>query len=241
MLRLTTAFSLLVAAASVTASPLPDFPFINVTGQATLEVAPDKAQIRFVLRQTGATAEQATRAVYQQGESLLKFLQTQGLTEKALDAAQINKEALYKDYQDRTITGYEASQPITLTLTNLEQYVTVMDYLFTQPQIFSIHSSFDHSKREEFELTLSEKAGADARARANRLAAAQGVKLSTVFAITENAGFGNLAGDFGFGGGQVSYGRLEKMSADSGMAGALLAPKQITLQKSVNVIYKLNP
>jgi uncharacterized protein YggE len=127
MLRLTTAFSLLVAAASVTASPLPDFPFINVTGQATLEVAPDKAQIRFVLRQTGATAEQATRAVYQQGESLLKFLQAQGLTEKALDAAQINKEALYKDYQDRTITGYEASQPITLTLTNLEQYVTVMD------------------------------------------------------------------------------------------------------------------
>ena len=80
-----------------------------------------------------------------------------------------------------------------------------------------------------------------ARARATRLAAAQGVKLSTVFAITENAGFGNLAGDFGFGGGQVSYGRMEKMTADSGMAGALLAPKQITLQKSVNVIYKLNP
>ena len=73
------------------------------------------------------------------------------------------------------------------------------------------------------------------------LAGAQGVKISTVFAITEAGGWGQLAGDFGFGGGQVSFGRMEKMSADSGMAGALLAPKQITLQKSVNVIYKLNP
>lgn len=240
MLRLTTSIALLFSG-MLAASPLPDFPFVNVTGQATLEVAPDKAQIRFQLRQTGTTAEQATRGVYQQGEKLLAFLKSKGITEQALDAAQINKEALFKDYQDRTITGYEASQPITLTLDNLDQYVTIMDYLFTQPQIFSIHSRFDHSQREQFEMTLSEKAGADAKQRATMLAAAQGVKLSTVFAITESAGFGSLAGDFGFGGGQVSFGRMEKMAADSGMAGALLAPKQITLQKSINVIYKLNP
>lgn len=240
MLRLTTSIALLFSG-MVAASPLPDFPFVNVTGQATLEVAPDKAQIRFQLRQTGTTAEQATRGVYQQGEKLLTFLKSKGITEQALDAAQINKEALFKDYQDRTIIGYEASQPITLTLDNLEQYVTIMDYLFTQPQIFSIHSSFDHSQREQFEMTLSEKAGADAKQRATMLAAAQGAKLSTVFAITESGGFGNLAGDFGFGGGQVSFGRMEKMAADSAMAGALLAPKQITLQKSINVIYKLNP
>lgn len=240
MLRLTSSIALLFSG-MLAASPLPDFPFINVTGQATLDVAPDKAQIRFQLRQTGTTAEQATRGVYQQGEKLLDFLKSKGLTEQALDAAQINKEALFKDYQDRSIIGYEASQPITLTLDNLEHYVAIMDYLFTQPQIFSIHSSFDHSQREQLEITLSEKAGANAKQRATMLAAAQGVKLSSVFAITESGGFGNLAGDFGFGGGQVSFGRMEKMAADSGMAGALLAPKQITLQKSINVIYQLNP
>lgn len=240
MMRLTTSLALLFSSVAV-ASPLPDFPFINVTGHATLEVAPDKAQIRFQLRQTGTTAEQATRGVYQQGERLLTFIKSKGLTEKALDAAQISKEALFKDYQDRTIIGYEASQPITLTLDNLEHYVAIMDYLFTQPQIFSIHSGFDHSQREQFEMTLSEKAGADAKQRATMLAAAQGVKLSTVFAITESGSFGSLAGDFGFSGSQVSYGRMEKMVADSGSSGALLAPKQITLQKSINVIYKLNP
>ncbi len=240
MLRLTTTFALLFSGV-VAASPLPDFPFINVTGQATLEVAPDKAQIRFVIRQTGATAEQATRAVYQQGEQLLAFLSTKGLNEQDLEAAQINKEALYKDYQDRTITGYEASQPIVLTLKSLEHYVAVMDYLFTQPQIFSLHSSFDHSEREQYELKLSEKAGADAKKRATMLAAAQGVKLSTVFAITESGGFGRLAGDFGFGGGQASFGVLRKASAEMDTTGALIQPKQITLQKSVNVIYKITP
>lgn len=240
MLRLTTAIALLFSG-MVAASPLPDFPFINVTGQAIIDVVPDKAQIHFQLRQTGATAEQATRGVYQQGESLLTFLKSKGLTEQALDAAQINKEAQFKDYQDRTITGYEASQPIVLTLDDLEHYVAIMDYLFTQPQIFSIHSRFDHSQREQFEMTLSEKAGANAKQRATMLAAAQGVKLSTVYAITESGSFGSLASDYGFTDGQVSFGRMEKMSADSGMAGALLAPKQITLQKSINVIYKLNP
>lgn len=239
MLRLTTGIALLFSGV-VAASPLPDFPFINVTGQATLDVAPDKAQIRFVIRQTAATAEQATRAVYQQGEQLLAFLSTKGLSEKDLDAAQINKEAMYKDYQDRTITGYEASQPIVLTLTSLEHYVAVMDYLFTQPQIFSLFSSFDHSEREQYELQLSEKAGADAQRRAQQLAAAQGVKLNSVFAITEGAGFANLAGDFGFGGSQVSFGALRKAS-EMEATGALVQPRQITLQKSVNVIYKLKP
>ncbi|CAM5218677.1 hypothetical protein [Alishewanella longhuensis] len=63
MLRLTTSIALLFSGV-VAASPLPDFPFINVTGQATLEVAPDNAQIRFQLRQTGSTAEQSSRVVY---------------------------------------------------------------------------------------------------------------------------------------------------------------------------------
>lgn len=240
MLRLISSVVLLFSSV-VAASPLPDFPFVHVTGQAKLDVTPDKAQIRFLLRQTGTTAEQATRGVYQQGDKLLAFLQNKGLTAQVIDAAQISKEALFKDYQDRSIIGYEASQPITLTLENLEYYVAIMDYLFTQPQIFSIHSSFDHSQREQFELTLSEKAAANAKQRAARLAAAQGAQLSSVFAITEDGSFGGLAEDFGFGSAPVSFGRMEKMAADSGITGALLAPKHITLQKSVNVIYKLQP
>ena len=231
----------LTLSSAAQASPLPDFPFINVTGVAKLDVAPDKARIQFVLRHTAAKADAATEAVYKQGRDLMQFLAAQGVTEADIDAAQINKEALYKDYNDRTITGYEASQPITVTLNQLSNYIAVMDYLFKQPQIFSIQGSFDSNQREQHELKLSEQAGADARRRATHLAAAQGVKISSVFAISETSGWGNLAGDFGFGGGAVSFGALRKSAEMADSSSNLIVPKHIRLEKSVNVLYKIKP
>jgi uncharacterized protein YggE len=234
-----TAALALTLTGAVQASPLPDFPFINVTGAAKLEVAPDKARIQFVIRQTADKADAATEAVYKQGRDLMQFLAKQGITEADIDAAQINKEALFKDYNDRAITGYEASQPIVVTLNQLTNYVAVMDYLFKQPQIFSINGSFDSSQREQYEQQLSEKAGADARRRANSLAAAQGVKISSVFAISEASGWGAMAGDFGFGAGSVSYGAMRKADMAESSSSNLIVPKHIQLEKSVNVIYKI--
>lgn len=242
-MKLATCISVIsLAVSSLTiASPLPEFPFINVTGEARLEVAPDKARIQFVIRQTADTAEAATSAVYKQSNDLMQFLAANGVTDSDIDAAQINKEALYKDYNDRAITGYEASQPVAVTLNQLSNYVAIMDYLFKQPQIFSINGSFDSSQREQHELKLSEQAGSDARRRAEQLAAAQGVKISSVFAITEAGGWGQLAGDFGFAGNAVSFGALRKNAEMADSSVSLVLPQHITLQKSVNVIYKIKP
>lgn len=237
---ITAALALSVSGA-VHASPLPDFPFISVIGAAKMEVAPDKARVQFVIRQTADKAEAATEAVYQQGRDLMQFLATQGVAEADIDAAQINKEALYKDYNDRAITGYEASQPIVIKLNQLTNYVAIMDFLFKQPQIFFISGSFDSSQREQFEQQLSEKAGANARSKAKGLAAAQGVKIGTVFAISEASGWGGLAGDFGFGGGAVIYGAMRKADMAERVGNNLIVPKHIQLEKSVNVIYKITP
>lgn len=228
-------------AAEVAASPLPDFPFISVTGEAKLEIAPDKARIQFVIRHTAQTAAAATEAVYRQSSELMAFLAKQGISTDDVEAAQINKEAMYKDYNDRTITGYEASQPVTVTLQQLTNYVAVMDYLFKQPQIFSIHGSFDSSQRLQQERKLSELAGADAKQRAELLAGAQGVKISSVFAISEAGGWAQLPGDFGFGAGAVSYGSMRMSAEKADVSANLVLPRHITLNKSVNVIYKIAP
>jgi uncharacterized protein len=226
---------------AVAASPLPDFAFITVSGEASLEVVPDKARIQLMIRHTANTASTATEAVYLQGNELLQFLAAKGVAQTDIEAAQINKEALYKDYNDRSITGYEASQPLSLTLHSLDSYVAIMDYLFKQPHIFSIQSSFDSSQREQYELKLSEQAGTDARRRAEHLAAAQGVKVSSVFAITESGGWNNLAGEFGFSGAAVSYGMQHKAADMANASPSLVLPRHIKLQKSVNVIYKIAP
>lgn len=223
------------------ASPLPDFAFITVSGEAQLDVVPDKARVQLMIRHTANTADAATEAVYQQGHELLAFLASKGVAQSDIEAAQINKEALYKDYNDRSITGYEASQPVSLTLQDLANYVAIMDYLFKQPHIFSIQSSFDSTERQQLELKLSQQASKDARRRADYLAQAQGVKISSVFAVTESGGWGNLASDFGFSGGAVSYGALHKASAMESREPSLVLPRHIKLQKSVNVIYKITP
>lgn len=230
-----------LTAAKVAASPLPDFPFIAVTGEARLDIAPDKARIQFVIRHTAQTAAASTEAVYRQSAELMQFLAKQGVTTDDIEAAQINKEALHKDYNDRTITGYEASQPVTVTLKQLTNYVAVMDYLFKQPQIFSIHGSFDSSQRLQHERKLSELAGADAKQRAELLAGAQGVKISSVFAISEAGGWAQLPADFGFGPGAVSYGPMRMSAEKADVSANLVLPRHITLNKSVNVIYKITP
>lgn len=224
------------------ASPVPDFPFITVTGSATLGVEPDMAQIRLMIRANENTAEQATNAVYGQGNALLDYLKSKGVELNAIEAAQINKEATYQDYSSRTITGYSATQAVSVALATIEHYVEIMDYLFKQPNIFSIQGQFGSSKQASYEMELMAKAGADARNRAEQLSAAQGVSLHSVFAISEGSrNWGNLAGDFGFGGGGV-YGAQLRASAD-GMASvdksSLVLPKHIQLQQSVNVIYRL--
>lgn len=223
----------------VVASPVPDFPFITVTGSAQLEVEPDTAQLRLVIRATESTAEQATTAVYRQGNALLDFLKSKDVELDAIEAAQINKEATYQDYSSRTITGYSATQPVTVQLKSIEHFVDIMDYLFKQPNIFSIQSQFGSSKQADYETELMAKAGADARKRAEQLSAAQGVALHSVFAISEGSrNWGSLAGDFGFGGGAV-YGPQMRASADGMESSSLVMPKSIQLQQSVNVIYRL--
>ena len=226
------------------ASPVPDFPFITVTGSATLDVAPDLAQIRLMIRANENTAEQATTAVYQQGNAMLDYLKSKGIELDAIEAAQINKEATYQDYSSRTITGYSATQAVSIELATIEHYVEIMDYLFKQPNIFSIQGQFGSSRKEAYETELMAKAGADARKRAEQLSAAQGVSLHSVFAISEGSrNWGGLAGDFGFGGGGGVYGAQMRASADgmeSMNKSSLVMPKHIQLHQSVNVIYRLD-
>lgn len=226
---------------AIQASPVPDFPFVTVTGSAQMEVAPDSARITLVIRANAETADAATSAVYQQGRSLLSYLQSKGVDLGDIEAAQINKEATYQDYSSRVITGYAATQPVFVQLRSIEHYIDIMDHLFRQPAIFSIQGQFETSKKEQLEQELMAKAGADARQRAERLAKAQGAGIHSVFAISEGSrSWGSLSSDFGFGAGSGVYGVMRTASADMAES-SLVLPKHIRIQQSVNVIYRLEP
>ena len=238
---LLTAILILALPLSSQASPLPDFPFVTVTGTAEMEVAPDSARITLVIRANAETADAATSAVYQQGRSLLNYLASKGVDLADIEAAQINKEATYQDYSSRIITGYAATQPVVVQLRSLEHYVIVMDHLFRQPAIFSIQGQFETSQKQQLEQELMAKAGADARQRAERLARAQGAEIHSVFAINEgHRSWGNLGSDFGFGAGSGVYGVMRTASADRAESNLVL-PKHIRIQQSVQVLYRLQP
>lgn len=240
-MKLTTLISplLLLASATLAASSLPDFPFINVTGEAKLEVAPDKAQLQFVIRHSADTADKATATIYTQGRDLLAFLAAKGITEADIEASQIDKTPLYKDYNDRTIIGYEASQPITVTVNSLDIFPEVVNYLFTSDNVFSIRSSFDSSKRDSYEQELTVKAGQDATSRANNLAKALNVRIDSVYAISEDGGWNMLANNSGFIESGMVYAAMARSDKATDISGNLILPKHINLQKSVKVVYKL--
>ena len=102
--------------------------------------------------------------------------------------------------------------------------------------VLGVTADFDRSDREKVEAELVGKAGLDAKAQAERMAAGFGVPLGQVFAISMQ-GFRNIGAKFGLAPGS-GYLRTALHRSPSKQE-ALFIPSTITLKSSVTAIYRL--
>ena len=203
-------------------------PAISVTGEATVSVPPDQAQIDGGVTSDAKTAREASEANNAAMGKVLLALKGAGIEEKDTQTSRLSLQPQYAPNRSGSspITGYRASNRVTIRLRDVTKVANVIDVLVGAGANDIGGINFTVSQPSKHLDEAREKAVADARRKAEIFARAAGVTLGEPLSISEE---GAPAPMF--------RGKLAAPMA----AGAPVAQGEETLSVSVNVSWAIKP
>jgi uncharacterized protein YggE len=218
-----TVLCLAATRAAATAQGFPrDIPGITATGRATLIAHADRYAIDVVIAPSSPSGDDLDRA----GAALVDALRSVGIRD-ASSAAFFDPAG---QQTDREISGNLAN-PTTESLANIARIVTSTLAVFPASTLRRLSGSPGLSDCADVEGRLHAAAVKDARARAERLAAAAGVTLGEVPTIITPGGLPNYA--------FPCAPSRDATHAESIAAGALPVDGNVTFGLFVNVTYPI--
>jgi uncharacterized protein YggE len=199
---------------------------ISVTGEATVSVAPDQAQIDAGVTSEAKTAKEASDANNSAMGKVLLALKGAGLEEKDYQTSRLSLQPQYAPNRTgpSAIVGYRASNRVTIRLRDVTKVASVIDTLVGAGANEIGGINFMVSQASKLLDDAREQAVADARRKAEIYAKAAGVTLGAPLSISEE---GNAP--------PMPY---RKMSAGVA-ASAPVAQGEETLQVTVNVSWAI--
>lgn len=220
----------------------PNFPFILVNGDASIDVKPDRAKITFNIVEFDKDPKVATTAVSQRGSEIIKAAGGFGVSKDQVTSTAIQKEvrrARDQNYAALEIQGYEVSQQFTIELRDTSQYSALADKLLTLKNVANLNTEFDVSNRDEITSKLVETACRNAKKKAGDLAKGLDVKLGKPFAVTQDADFSSLTAAF-WAPGETGPAGFAKSAMQASDTSNMFVPKTINIRKLVNVVYRMD-
>jgi uncharacterized protein len=167
---------------------------VQVTGMATLQVAPDVADVQMTLSIEEPTPRAATAALRSRQAKLLPALRTAGVAADELRVSQIALQPVYAPYGDGRIRGYEASVTVTASLRNFDRIADVMDAA-AEVGVARMSTRFRSTELETRKKEVRGMALEAARDKAEQMAGAVSASLSRALLVTETpSGAGWLYG-----------------------------------------------
>jgi uncharacterized protein YggE len=220
----------------------PNFPFIVVNGEASIDVKPDRAKITFNIVEFDKDPKVASTAVSQRGGEIIKAAAEFGVGKDQITSTAVQKEARRardQNYAALEILGYEVSQNFAIELKDTSRYPALADKLLTLKNVASLNSEFDVSNRDEITSTLVKTACESAKKKAGDLAAGLDVKLGKPFAVTQDSDFSSFTAAFWVPNEArpMAFAKAEMRASDS---SNMFVPKTINITKHVNVVYKID-
>lgn len=235
---------LFCTALTLHASPLPDFPFVTVTGESTKKVAPDSATIQLQVLVFEKRANTAQTSLDKTTAKLLQVLQKNDIAPTSISSDEVNKRTKRsrdnRSYEELEILGYELSRHFTIELDDLKKYPTLSTDLLKLDNVVGVSSQFDVTNRQDIEVELIAEAGQKARTKAQLMASGLGVKLGSVFAMNDTGSFQSFFATFGLESQSYSYARGEKLASTRAGNQSSFIPEFIQISKRINVVYKLD-
>jgi uncharacterized protein len=224
--------ALAVAAATWLAAPamaqVPP-PAISVTGEATVSVPPDQAQIDGGVTSDAKTAREASDANNAAMGKVLLALKGAGIDEKDYQTSRLSLQPQYAPNRSgpSPVVGYRASNRVTVKLRDVAKVANIVDVLVGAGANELGGINFLVSQASKLLDDAREKAIADARRKAEIYAKAAGVALGEPLNISEEGGSGPPV-------------FRSKMAAPMA-ASAPVAQGEETLSVSVSVSWAIKP
>ena len=225
-------FALVVATAALLAAPAVAQPVppaaISVTGEASVSVPPDLAQVDGGVTSDGKTAREASDTNNAAMGKVLLALKGAGIDEKDFQTSRLSLQPQYAPNRSgpSPVVGYRASNRVTIRVRDITKVANVIDVLVGAGANEVGGINFMVSQASKLLDDAREKAVADARRKADIYAKAAGVTLGEPLSISEE-------------GSSVPLYR-GKMAAPMA-AGAQVAQGEETLSVTVSVTWAIKP
>jgi uncharacterized protein YggE len=219
--------SVFAAALMATPALADDFPAaISVSGEATVSVAPDLAQIDAGVASDAKTAKEASDANNAAMGKVLLALKGAGIAEKDYQTSRLSLQPQYgqnKSTGASPVVGFRASNRVTVKIRDVTKVAGLIDTLVSAGANDIGNISFEVTQASKLLDDAREQAVADARRKAEVYAKATGVTLGAPLSVSE-------------GGGPVP---LFKPRMAPMAAPAAVAPGEETLSVTVNVSWAI--
>ena len=224
-----------------TASPVPDYAFVHVTGSAFTAILPDIATLDFEIVAVDADPA-AARAVLETRVGEIRALM-QHLSLDPEDAVVREVRQTVRKGEQSPAGGpmYELRCDVKIKVRNVTSWPALAGGLFGKPNLDGFASSFDSSTMDKTVDELVTQAVLDARRRAEVIAAAGGRRLGAMTGATPDA-IKNLSTAMGL---QRDEFRMPRRAgaqeAQNGVQDRdqLMSIQAIKLQQPVDVIFRL--
>ena len=219
------------------ASSLPDYPFIFQTGTAQVEVSPDIAVMDITVASRGADAAKTLGVVNAGVAEVFQLLGKAKIAQADTQASEIMRTLDYSSREKRDAPPtYVINRNLRVWVRDLAAWSPLVSELAAMKNITRLDTDFRTSAYDTLVADLELKAARDAETKAARIAKSFNRKIASVMAISE-----------------VPFQSLERAmirSSNEGFApppfipptepaSAVRAPASIALEKSVNVLFKL--
>jgi uncharacterized protein len=179
------AATLLVAAPALAQSEFPAA--ISVTGEGTLSVRPDLAQIDAGVASDAKTAREASEANNAAMAKVLAALKGAGIEDKDYQTSRLSLQPQYAPNRPgpSPIVGYRAANRVTIKVRDVAKVANVIDTLVSAGANDIGNINFTVTQASKLLDEAREKAVTDARRKAEIYAKAAGVTLGAPLSISE--------------------------------------------------------
>ncbi len=205
-------------------------PAISVTGEATISVPPDLAEINGGVTTEAKTARDASAANNKAMSAVLQALKGSGIAEKDIQTSRLSLQPqsapIKGDRGPMQIVGYRATNRVTVTVRDVTKVANAIDALVSSGANDISGISFMVSQASKLLDDARAKAIEDAHRKAEIYARAAGVTRGAPLNISEHGTPG-----------PVPYRKMAAAMADL----APVAPGEETLRVSVSVSYEIKP
>ena len=164
---------------------------IVVTGEGSINVAPDIAEIRSGVTTRGKTVREATETNSKTMAAILSALTESGIPQKDVRTAQLSIQPVYAAQEpgkEQKLVGYMVANHVTAKIKHVEKLGDVLDRLIAAGATDVWNVDFVVSDPAKSLDQAREAAVADARRKAELFAKAAGVTLGRVISIEEESG-----------------------------------------------------